>query len=181
MLQPILWSSHPNPYRLSVHLFGHRIEELVVNVADSYLPESLGANAAANSHWVWSPWGRGITLVQYFFLTSLNPSSNSICFLCSRKMIRSPGTMMAPPSHSHRLPLWSSSAKMHLPRQKPSCGSSLAPRNRPPSGSEPLTLLPPEPKLRQGRWISGRFGKKLGHLPPIKKLRLPTRFRLSLL
>jgi hypothetical protein len=56
--------------------------------------------------------------------------------------------MMAPPSRSHQLPPWSSLAKVHLPCQRSSCGSSLAPRNRPPSGSEPLTLLPPEPKLR---------------------------------
>jgi hypothetical protein len=100
-----------------------------------------------------------LPLVQYFFLTSLNPSSNSICFLCSRKMVRSPGTMMAPPSHSHQLPPWSSSAKMHLPCQKPSCGSSLAPRNRPSSGSEPLTLLPPELKLI-------RLGPPYKHIPP---------------
>jgi hypothetical protein len=122
-----------------------------------------------------------LPLVQYFFLTSLNPSYDSICFLCSRKMVRRLGTMMAPPSHSHQLPPWSSSAKMHLPHQKPSCGSSLAPQNRPPSGSEPLTLLPPKLKLRRGRWLSRRFGKKLDHLLPIKKLRSPTRFRSSLL
>jgi hypothetical protein len=89
--------------------------------------------------------------VQYFFLTPLNPFSNSICFLCSRKMVRIPRTMMAPPSSSYQLPPWSSSARMHLPRQRSSCGSSLILQNRPPSGSEPLTLLPPEPKLRRGR------------------------------
>jgi hypothetical protein len=94
--------------------------------------------------------GEVLPSAEYFFLTPLN-SSNSICFLCSRRMIWSPGMMMAPSSHSHQLPPWSSPAKMHLPRQRPSCGSSLAPRNQPPSGSEPLTLLPPEPKLRRGR------------------------------
>jgi hypothetical protein len=83
--------------------------------------------------------------VQYFFLTPLNPFSNSICFLCSRKMVWSPRTMMAPPSNSYQLPSWSSSTRMHLPRQRSSCGSSLILQNRPPSGSEPLTLLPPIP------------------------------------
>jgi hypothetical protein len=42
--------------------------------------------------------------VQYFFLTPLNPFSNSICFLYSRRMLRSPRTMMAPPSSSYQLP-----------------------------------------------------------------------------
>jgi hypothetical protein len=83
--------------------------------------------------------------VQYFFMTPLSPFPNSVCSLCSRRMARSPKTMMTPLSCSHQLPPWSSSAKMHLPFQRPSCGSSLAPRNRPPSGSEPLTLLPPSP------------------------------------
>jgi hypothetical protein len=78
--------------------------------------------------------------------------------------------MMAPSSCSHQLPPWSSLAKMHLPRQKPSCGSNLSPLNQRPSGSEPLTLLPPEPKLRRGRRPPERFRKKLDHLPPTKKL-----------
>ncbi|PVH38556.1 hypothetical protein PAHAL_5G287900 [Panicum hallii] len=69
----------------------------------------------------------------------------------SRRMVRSPRTMMTPPSSSDQLPLWSSSARMHLPRQRSLCGFSLILQNRPPSGSEPLTLLPPEPKLRRGR------------------------------
>jgi hypothetical protein len=83
-----------------------------------------------------------------FLLTSLDSFSNSICSFYSRKMVQSPGTMMAPPSSFHRLPLWSFLAETHLPRQRPLCGSSLAPQNQLPSGSGLLTLLPPEPKLR---------------------------------
>jgi hypothetical protein len=98
-----------------------------------------------------APEGEVLQSVEYFLLTLLNSFSNSICFLYSRRMVQSAGMMMAPSSCSHQLPPWSSSAKMHLPLQKPSCGSSLAPRNQPPSESEPLTLLPPEPKLRRGR------------------------------
>jgi hypothetical protein len=48
--------------------------------------------------------------------------------------------MMAPPSSFHQLPPWSFLAETHLPRQRPSCESSLAPRNQLPSGSDPLTL-----------------------------------------
>jgi hypothetical protein len=89
--------------------------------------------------------------VQYFFLTPLSPFSNSVCFLCSRRMVRSPRTTIAPASSSYQLPPWSSSARMHLPRQRSLCGSILILQNEPPSGCDPLTLLPPEPKLRQGR------------------------------
>jgi hypothetical protein len=39
--------------------------------------------------------------VQYFFLTPLNPFSNFIHLLCSRKMVWSPGTMMALASSFH--------------------------------------------------------------------------------
>jgi hypothetical protein len=60
-----------------------------------------------------------------FLLISLNSVSDSICFSCSRKMVRSPGTMMAPTSSFHRLPPWSFLAKTHLPLRKVSCGSSL--------------------------------------------------------
>jgi hypothetical protein len=86
-----------------------------------------------------------LPLVQYFFLTPLSSFSDSIHFFYSRKMVRSPGTMMAPPSSFHQLPQWSFSAETHLPRQRSSCGSSLALRNRLPSGSELLTLLPRSP------------------------------------
>jgi hypothetical protein len=88
--------------------------------------------------------------VQYFFLTPLSPFSDSIHFLCSRKMVRSPGTMMAPPSSFHQLPPWSFLAEMHLPCQRSSCGSSLALQNWLPSRSELLTWLSPKPKLRRG-------------------------------
>jgi hypothetical protein len=56
--------------------------------------------------------------VQYLFLTPFKPFSNSISFLCSRRMVRSPRTMMAPPSSSCQLPLWSSSAKNAPPPSK---------------------------------------------------------------
>jgi hypothetical protein len=59
--------------------------------------------------------------------------------------------MMAPPSSFHQLPPWSFSVETHLPHQRPSCGSNLAPQNQLPSGSSLLTLLPLEPKLRRGR------------------------------
>jgi hypothetical protein len=98
-----------------------------------------------------APEGEVLPTVEYFLLTPLSPFSDSIHFLYSRKMVRSPGTMMASPSCFHQLPPWSFSVETHLPRQRPSCGSSLAPRNQLPSGSGPLTLLPPEPKLRRGR------------------------------
>jgi hypothetical protein len=81
--------------------------------------------------------------VQYFFMTPFNPFSNFVSFLCSRKMVQSPRTMMAPLSSSYQLPPCSSSARMHLPCQRSSCRSSLILQNRPPSGSEPLTLLCP--------------------------------------
>jgi hypothetical protein len=86
-----------------------------------------------------------------FPLTSLNSFSNFICSLCSRKMVRSPGMMMAPPSSFHRLPRWFFLAETHLLHQRPLCGSNLAPQNQLPSGSSLLTLLPLEPKLRRGR------------------------------
>jgi hypothetical protein len=44
-----------------------------------------------------------LPLVQYFFMTTLNPFSNSVCFLCNRRMVWSPRTMMAPLSSSYRL------------------------------------------------------------------------------
>jgi hypothetical protein len=97
-----------------------------------------------------APEGELLPTVEHFFLTPLYSFSNSICFLCSRRMVRSPGTMMAPSSHSHQLPPWSFLAKTHLPRQRPSCGSSLAPQNQLPNRSEPLTLLPPLPSPNKG-------------------------------
>jgi hypothetical protein len=42
--------------------------------------------------------------VQYFFMTPLNPFSNSVCFLCSRRMVQSLRMMMAPLSSSYQLP-----------------------------------------------------------------------------
>jgi hypothetical protein len=39
--------------------------------------------------------------VQYFFMTPLSPFSNSVCFLCSRRMVRSPRMMIAPLSSSY--------------------------------------------------------------------------------
>jgi hypothetical protein len=66
MLQPIFRPSHPNPCWPIVHFFGHRLRELVVDVEDSCIPESAGADAAVDSRWVWSPWGRGITINPIF-------------------------------------------------------------------------------------------------------------------
>jgi hypothetical protein len=83
-----------------------------------------------------------------FLLTLLNSFSDSICSFCSRKIVWSLGTTMAPPSSFHQLPPWPFSAKMLLPRQRSSCRSNLAPRKHPPSGSKPLKLLPLKPKLR---------------------------------
>jgi hypothetical protein len=47
---PDILTSHftSNPCQLIIHFFGHRLRELMVNVEDSCLSESLGANAAAN-------------------------------------------------------------------------------------------------------------------------------------
>jgi hypothetical protein len=66
MLQPIFRPSHPSPYWPIIHFFGHQLRGLVVDVEDSCLPKSAGANVAADSHWVWSPWGRGITINPMF-------------------------------------------------------------------------------------------------------------------
>jgi hypothetical protein len=74
-----------------------------------------------------APEGQVLPTVEYFLLTPLSPFSDSIHFVCSRKMVRTPGMMMAPPSSFHQLPPWSFLAETHLPHKSPSCGSSLAP------------------------------------------------------
>jgi hypothetical protein len=73
-----------------------------------------------------APEGEVLPTVEYFLLTPHRPFSNSIHFLCSRKMVRSPGTMMALPSSFHQLPPWSFSVETHLPHQRSSCRSSPA-------------------------------------------------------
>jgi hypothetical protein len=54
-----------------------------------------------------APEGEVVPTVEYFLLTPLSPFSDSIHFLCSRKMVRIPRMMMAPPCSFHQLPPWS--------------------------------------------------------------------------
>jgi hypothetical protein len=53
--------------------------------------------------------------VYYFFMIPLDFFSNSVYFLCSKTMVRSPRTMMAPLPSSHQLLPWSFLARMRLP------------------------------------------------------------------
>jgi hypothetical protein len=50
-----------------------------------------------------APEGEVSPSVYYFFMILLDFFFNSVYFLCSKRIVRSPRTMMAPLSSSHRL------------------------------------------------------------------------------